>query len=71
MAKVTVEIDRKREVEECYRLWATALPGTERQLGRPVTPLVVGQEIENRIELFFDDNFLPALRGSGIPFENA
>ena len=51
MAKVTVEIDRKREVEECYRLWAAALPGTEKQLGRPITPLVVGQEIENRIEL--------------------
>jgi hypothetical protein len=62
MAKVTVEIDRKREVEDCYRLWAASLPGTERQLGRPITFLVVGQEVENRIELFFDDNFLPVLR---------
>jgi hypothetical protein len=71
MAKVKVEIDRKQEVEECYRLWAAALPRTERQFGAPITLVVVGQEIGNRIELFFDDNFLPALRGSGIPFEKA
>ena len=71
MAKFTVEIDRQREVENCHQQWATALPGAEMQLRRPLSFLVVGQEVHNRIELFFDDDFLPALRGSGIPFESA
>ena len=31
----------------------------------------VGQEIGTKVELLFDDNFLPTLRSSGIPYEAA
>jgi hypothetical protein len=65
------DISRRHEVEAAYGQWADALPRKPGQLGGAIVQFGVGQEIGTKVELLFDDNFLPTLRSSGIPYEAA
>lgn len=68
MSRITVDASRQRDVEELHRLWGQSLPRGPGQLGGTITTWTVGQRIGNDIELFFNEEFLPTLKQSGIAF---
>jgi hypothetical protein len=69
LAKVMVEIGRRIETLAAYDKWADAISRKPGQLGGAITQCMAGRQIGNKVELAFDDNFLPTLQASGIPYD--